>query len=116
MIRIRNEQIYRHIKNEIGNDNITPELLIDFCNNNNYTCGLLKYNEDGLYYNDNENNLCILDFFAELIKGKGIFSKFENTDDNTELYKVLDEQLTKMENGEFDIIYINDTHISIRRT
>ena len=113
MIKISSEKIFRHINVELK-DNFTLEMLDEFCKKYDYTYGVLKFNEDGLFFTDGSNT-CQLDFLSEIVNGDGDFAKYVDSLDNEELYKTLDIYLNKLENQEYDIIYINNPTIKIRR-
>lgn len=115
MIKMRSDKFYKHIKKELGTRGITPKLLLSFCKDYNYSCCIVKYNEDGLYLIDSDNNMCILDFLGEFVEGTGIFKQYENSEDNVALYKTIDQIFNDIDNGIYDIVYVNDPTISIRR-
>jgi|GEM_PF-4918811 len=113
MQKYKTDIIFKEVSSELSRGFITPELLYDFCSNHNYSFCILRVDQDGLYYYDG-NNLLVLDFLGQYVKGDGCFAKYENIDDDEIMYDELNEYLNKIEERDYDIMFVNDNAISLR--
>lgn len=109
MIQYKNKEIFRHLSTKFDSK-IPIDKLIDFCNSSNYSVCVLSYDEDGLSYRDNHNT-CVLDAYGMFISGTGVFSNISPEEDTEDLYKKLNPLLDKIDNNEFDIVFINDNGV-----
>ena len=110
MIRIKTEEIFKHINVDLPGK-VSIKDFIEFCNLNNYSFCVLSYNDSGLYLNDGKN-YCKLDPLGFILEGNGIFANF--VDGNSEgLFKTVNTILNKIDSGEYDIIYVNEPKIEI---
>ena len=112
MLKVKDSRILQELGRECDRYNLTPEIILQFCEAHNYTFGIIKLNEDGLFFSNNDGSLT-LDFLGELLSATGVFNKYSPSDNNEELLEELDKYLDEIDNNEYDLIFINEPNVKI---